>query len=87
MDNWNKLRNMCSKEIGQKMKKKEPVGNDDTLPEEIVKKLDSLTPDDVRVRRGNYSIMHVLTNEANILASKLSVVRDCHSQLLGAGLS
>ena len=49
MDNWNKLRNMCSKEIGQKMKKKEPVGDDDSLPEEIVKKLDSLTAEDVRV--------------------------------------
>ena len=41
---------MCSKEIGQKMKKKEPVGDSDTLPEEVVKKLDSLTPEDVRVR-------------------------------------
>ena len=40
---------MCSKEIGQKMKKKEPVGDDATLPEEIVKKLDSLTAEDVRV--------------------------------------
>ena len=49
MDNWNKLRNMCSKEIGQKMKKKEPVGDDDSLPEEIVKKLDSLTAEDIRV--------------------------------------
>ena len=49
MDNWNKLRNICAKEIGQKMKKKEPVGDDDTLPEEIVKKLDSLTAEDVRV--------------------------------------
>ena len=32
------------------MKKKEPVGDSDTLPEEVVKKLDSLTPEDVRVR-------------------------------------
>ena len=51
MDNWNKLRNMCSKEIGQKMKKKEPVGDDDALPDEITKKLDSLTPEDVRVSK------------------------------------
>ena len=49
LDNWNKLRNVCSKEIGQKMKKKEPVGDEDTLPEEIIKKLDSLTAEDVRV--------------------------------------
>jgi hypothetical protein len=50
LDNWNKLRNICAKEIGQKMKKKEPVGDDDSLPEEIVKKLDSLTAEDIRVR-------------------------------------
>ena len=49
LDNWNKLRNICAKEIGQKMKKKEPVGDDDSLPEEIVKKLDSLTAEDIRV--------------------------------------
>ena len=49
LDNWNKLRNICAKEIGQKIKKKEPVGDDDSLPEEIVKKLDSLTAEDIRV--------------------------------------
>ena len=49
LDNWNKLRNICAKEIGQKMKKKEPIGDDDSLPEEIVKKLDSLTAEDIRV--------------------------------------
>lgn len=38
-DNWNKLRNICSKEIGAKMKKKEPVGKDEPLPQEIVDKL------------------------------------------------
>jgi len=32
-DNWNKLKNLCSKTIGLKMKKKEPVGeNDAALP-------------------------------------------------------
>ena len=49
LDNWNKLRNICAKEIGQKMKEKELVGDDDSLPEEIVKKLDSLTAEDIRV--------------------------------------
>uniref|UniRef100_A0A8C1ISE9 Serine--tRNA ligase, cytoplasmic n=1 Tax=Cyprinus carpio TaxID=7962 RepID=A0A8C1ISE9_CYPCA len=33
-DNLNKAKNLCSKAIGEKMKKKEPVGDDDTLPEE-----------------------------------------------------
>ena len=40
---------MCSKEIGAKMKRKEPVGENDTLPPEVVGKLDSLTAEDVRV--------------------------------------
>ena len=31
------------------MKKKEPVGNDDTLPTEITDKLETLTAEDVRV--------------------------------------
>ena len=54
MDNWNKLRNMCSREIGARMKKKEPVGEDDTLPEGIMEKLDSLTAELLKV--GSLSI-------------------------------
>jgi len=30
-DNWNKLKNMASKAIGEKMKKKEPQGDSETL--------------------------------------------------------
>ena len=48
-DNWNKLRNLCSKEIGAKMKRKEAVGEDDSLPGEITAKLDSLTAEDLKV--------------------------------------
>ena len=48
-DNWNKLRNLCSKEIGAKMKRKETVGEDDSLPGEITAKLDSLTAEDLKV--------------------------------------
>lgn len=47
-DNWNKRRNICSREIGAKMKKKEPVGDDDTLPDDITSKLDSLTAEDLQ---------------------------------------
>ncbi len=54
MDNWNKLRNICSREIGTKMKKKEPVGSDDTLPEGIAEKLDSLTAELLRVGRQTF---------------------------------
>ncbi|EDO47000.1 predicted protein [Nematostella vectensis] len=42
-DNWNKLRNLCSKQIGDKMKKKEPVGDDETLPKEVLDGLEELT--------------------------------------------
>ncbi|XP_064633193.1 serine--tRNA ligase, cytoplasmic-like [Lineus longissimus] len=42
-DNWNKLKNACSKSIGEKMKKKEPIGEDDSLPQEVLDKLDELT--------------------------------------------
>lgn len=43
-DNFNKLKNLCSKEVGEKMKRKEPAGDDDDiLPENIQKNLDSLT--------------------------------------------
>ncbi|XP_054567769.1 serine--tRNA ligase, cytoplasmic isoform X2 [Eptesicus fuscus] len=43
-DNLNKLKNLCSKTIGEKMKKKEPVGNDESIPENLLN-LDDLTSD------------------------------------------
>lgn len=44
-DNLNKLKNLCSKEIGEKMKKKEPLGDaGEALPEGL-QKLDGLTSD------------------------------------------
>ncbi|MEE6493043.1 hypothetical protein FKM82_016708 [Ascaphus truei] len=41
-DNLNKLKNLCSKTIGEKMKKKEPVGDSEALPENA-QNLDELT--------------------------------------------
>ncbi|AWP09226.1 Serine--tRNA ligase cytoplasmic [Scophthalmus maximus] len=41
-DNLNKAKNLCSKSIGEKMKKKEPVGEDESVPEEA-QNLESLT--------------------------------------------
>ncbi|XP_030076289.1 serine--tRNA ligase, cytoplasmic [Microcaecilia unicolor] len=41
-DNLNKLKNLCSKTIGEKMKKKEPVGDDETIPE-AAQNLEELT--------------------------------------------
>ena len=49
VDNWNKLRNLCSKEIGARMKQNEAVGKDDSLPEKITAKLDALKADDLKV--------------------------------------
>lgn len=43
-DNLNKLKNLCSRTIGEKMKKKEAVGNDESLPEDVLN-LDDLTAD------------------------------------------
>jgi len=42
-DNWNKMKNMASKVIGEKMKKKEPVGADDALPDSVTSNLADLT--------------------------------------------
>lgn len=44
-DNFNKLKNLCSKVIGEKMKKKEPIGDaGETLPDGV-QKLDELSSD------------------------------------------
>ncbi|NXG10775.1 SYSC protein, partial [Sakesphorus luctuosus] len=43
-DNLNKLKNLCSKTIGEKMKKKEPMGTDESIPESA-QNLDELTVD------------------------------------------
>lgn len=42
-DNLNKMKKMCSKAIGEKMKKKEPVGDDATIPQETLDKLEDVT--------------------------------------------
>eukprot|EP00795_Rhopilema_esculentum_P000654 gene654-10360_t len=44
-DNWNKLKNLCSKTIGSKMKSKEPVGDDNALTKDISDNLATLTAD------------------------------------------
>ncbi|XP_001599572.1 serine--tRNA ligase, cytoplasmic [Nasonia vitripennis] len=45
-DNLNKLKNLCSKVIGEKMKKKEPVGDDDSVPQSIADDLDAQVTSD-----------------------------------------
>merc|ERR1712007_100919 len=44
-DNWNKVKKLCSKTIGGKMKNKEPVGEDTEIETEISENLGSLTQD------------------------------------------
>ena len=50
-DNWNKFRNMCAKEIGAKMKRKEAIGDDESVPPVVVDKLhnQTITAEDMRV--------------------------------------
>lgn len=47
-DNFNKLKNLCSKEIGEKMKRKEPLGDVDTVPQAIADDLDNLTSESLK---------------------------------------
>lgn len=42
-DNWNKIKKLCSKTVGQKMKKKEAVGDSAEIPDEIKSSLEKLT--------------------------------------------
>ncbi|XP_050590627.1 serine--tRNA ligase, cytoplasmic isoform X1 [Bombus affinis] len=47
-DNLNKLKNVCSKEIGEKMKKKEAVDGDDTVSKDILENLENLLPNSLK---------------------------------------
>lgn len=47
-DSLNKLKNLASKTVGEKMKKKEPQGDDSTLPESITKDLLVLTAEQLK---------------------------------------
>lgn len=46
-DNLNKLSNVCNKEIAKKMKKKEPIGDDESIPKEISGDLDNVVSDNL----------------------------------------
>lgn len=47
-DNLNKLKNVCSKEIGEKMKKKEAVDGDDAVSKDILENLENLVPNNLK---------------------------------------
>ena len=63
-DNLNKLKNLCSKTIGEKMKKKEPVGNDESIPEDVLN-LDDLIADTLtNLKVSQIKKARLLINEA-----------------------
>ena len=48
-DNLNKVKNVCSKEIGEKMKKKEPLGDDsEAVPDAVKGNLTELNAETLR---------------------------------------
>nr|CRZ25712.1 Bm2816 [Brugia malayi] len=47
-DNFNRLINLCSKVIGEKMKKKESVADDNTVPIDYMERLEALCADDIK---------------------------------------
>lgn len=48
-DNWNKLKNLCSKEVGEKMKKKQPPGDEnEPVPDDIVANLIDVTAEQLK---------------------------------------
>jgi len=47
-DQWNKLKNLASKTVGEKMKKKEPQGDSEEIPAEILAKMSELSADELR---------------------------------------
>lgn len=48
LDQYNKLKNVCSKTIGEKMKKKEAAGDSDVLPDALLKDLVNFDSDAVK---------------------------------------
>lgn len=87
-DNFNKLKNLCSKVIGEKMKKKEPVGEaGDPIPEEV-QKLEDLTADLLRPLTVSQIKKVLALIDAAIVANEnelLSVEKERNSALREVG--
>ena len=69
------MKNVCSKEIGTKMKNKEPQGDDDQVPASIAEKLEALTAEDLKVythmhihKAHTHTCAHTYTQHAHVLA-------------------
>lgn len=89
-DNLNKLKNLCSKEIGEKMKKKEPLGGDNNdIPESIAADLDTQVSSDNlkklsvnQIKRIRSLIDEAIANNAQELA-KIEAERNCALREVG----
>lgn len=79
-DNFNKLKNICSKEIGEKMKKKENPGDENaTVSDDIVNNLQGLTAEKLKsLTVVEIKKIRVLIDEA-IKSNDLELVR-CESE-------
>lgn len=71
-DNFNKVKNVCSKEIGEKMKKKEPQGAEsDSIPDEISNNLEEIKADGLKSLTVNQiKKVRALIDEAIVLNEK-----------------
>ncbi|KAG7273990.1 hypothetical protein CRUP_011172, partial [Coryphaenoides rupestris] len=84
-DNLNKAKNLCSKSIGEKMKKKEPVGEDDSLPEDAqnvealsAETLSALTVTQIKAVRAlvDEAVQQADTNRLRLEAERFEYLRD-----------
>merc|ERR1711963_1391107 len=87
-DQFNKLKNMASKVIGEKMKRKEAIGDDDTLPEDITTKLLELTkekcdPLTVFQLKKIRSLIDEAISQNNVDLEKLANLRDSTLKEIG----
>lgn len=78
-DYLNKLRNQCNKIIGEKMKKKEPVGDDSTIPEEVIEKIEELTADMLRALTVK-QIKSVAATLDNMMKQNTANMSTCENQ-------
>lgn len=72
-DNWNKLKNLCSKEIGDKMKKKQPVGDaNDEVPDNVISNLEGVTKETLQILTIN-QIKKVLLKTFSFITKQLQL--------------
>jgi seryl-tRNA synthetase len=73
LDQWNRMRNVCNKAVGEKKKKKEADGTDTNVPKDIADKLNQLTIDDLKSLQISQILVARTTIEENIVKSKARV--------------